>query len=483
MTHTGPKAALSRWRQNLSRPVSGQSLAVFRFLFGAMIFWDFWRFILDDRLWRYWIEPEFHFSYPGFGWITAPPEPWVHVAWIGVGISAIMVATGLFYRAAIFALTLLFGWFFLIDAAEYLNHFYLVLLYALILCCLPAARVWSLDAWLFPRRQAVPYAAVYILRVQTEIMLVFAGLVKLTPDWLAGEPLGLWIRDRTAGMWLEPLAQHDGLIVAACWLVIALHVLGAPLLLWRRTRFAVFLLYCVFHIGNAWAFNIGIFPWLTIAATTIFFAPDWPSRLLRRLGIARFDTVPPSPCRAELLPRAAMLAMAIWIAVQIALPLRGLAFASEVRWSGDGHRFSWRMRIYDRFADGVFVVTDRDTGQQWIVHPDDFLTPRQTDKMLVRADLVHQFANHLARIWAEEGSDVSVTAEICKSLNGRPCQPFINPKVDLTQVAVNPFGSDPWVMPLDIPVWGVAQNRATLAMGATDQSSSLGRPDDLLEHR
>jgi hypothetical protein len=40
----------------------------------------------------------------------------------------------------------------------------------------------------------VPYAAVFILRAQVEIMLIFAGLVKLTPDWLAGEPLGLWLR-------------------------------------------------------------------------------------------------------------------------------------------------------------------------------------------------------------------------------------------------------------------------------------------------
>ena len=479
MTPNGLTAPLARWRLHLSRPVSGQSLAVFRILFGALIFWDFWRFILHDRVWRYWIEPEFHFSYPGFGWVSAPSELWVHIAWAGIGISAVMVAIGLFYRVAIVVLTLLFGWFFLIDAAEYLNHFYLVLLYALILCCLPAARVWSLDARLFPRPQTVPYGAVHILRVQTEIMLIFAGLVKLTPDWLAGEPLGLWIRDRTAGMWLEPLAQHDWLIAAACWLVIALHVLGAPLLLWHRTRLAVFLIYCVFHMGNAWAFNIGIFPWLTIAATTIFFAPDWPSKLLARLGV-RLPETPAMASGATLLPRAAMLAMALWIAVQIALPLRGLAFDSEVRWSGDGHRFSWRMRIYDRFAEGVFIVTDRQTGQQWVVHPDDFLTMRQTDKMLVRSDLVHQFANHLARIWAAEGREVSVRAEICKSLNGRPCQDFIDPTVDLTQVRVNRFGADPWVVPLEIPVWGVGQNRQ---IAAAVQSSSPDDEDEIRDHR
>ncbi|WP_018634450.1 HTTM domain-containing protein [Neomegalonema perideroedes] len=453
------KDRLSAFRLRLSQPVSALSLAVFRICFGALIFWDVLRFIHYDRVWRYWVAPEFHFSYPGFSWVSAPPEPWIQILWGVLGLAALMVALGLFYRLAVIVLTLLFAWFFLIDAAEYLNHFYLVLLYGFLLCFLPAARVWSLDALIRRRRgrpepEAVPYAAVFLLRAQTEIMLIFAGLVKLTPDWLAGEPLGIWMRERTAGLWLEPLARQDWLIVAACWAVIALHVLGAPLLLWRRTRLTVFLIYGVFHIGNAWAFNIGIFPWLTIAATTIFFAPDWPARFLRRPLAATPEAAPRKPVSS-----LALAAMACWIALQLALPLRGTFFDSEVRWSGDGHRFSWRMRIYDRQAEGRFLVKDRATGQEWIVDPVAFLTPRQADKMLVRSDLVRQFAAHLAEVWRAAGYEVSVRAEICKSLNGRPCQDFIDPQVDLTQVRSNPFGADPWVKPLEIPVWGAARAR------------------------
>ncbi len=445
---------LSAFRLRLSEPVAAHSLAAFRILFGALIFWDSLRFVHYDRIWRYWVAPEFHFSYPGFSWVSAPPEPWIHILWGVLGLAALMTALGLLYRLAILALTLIFAWFFLIDAAEYLNHFYLALIYGFLLCFLPAARVWSLDRLIFRRKareETVPYASVLLLRVQTEIMLVFAGLVKLTPDWMAGEPLGIWMRERTAGLWMEPLARQDWLIVAACWTVIALHVLGAPLLLRRRTRLPVFLIYCAFHIGNAWSFNIGIFPWLTIAATTIFFDPDWPARLLRRPVATS-----PEGGRGEPVSSLALAAMACWIAVQIALPLRGLLFDSEVRWSGDGHRFSWRMRIYDRQAEGRFLVTDRATGQEWIVDPVAFLTPRQTDKMLVRSDLVRQFAAHLAEVWRAEGHEVSVRAEICKSLNGRPCQEFVDPNVDLTQVRTNFFGSDPWVKPLEIPVWGVA---------------------------
>ncbi|MCF3974277.1 HTTM domain-containing protein [Paracoccus salsus] len=446
----------------LSQDVPAQSLAVFRILFGALLVWDCWRFIRDDRIWRYWVAPDFHFAYPGFAWVRPLPEPWLQLAWLALGAAALLVMLGLFYRLAIVVLTGLFAYFFLLDAAEYLNHFYLVLLYALILCCLPAARVWSLDALLRPTgRTTVPRLSIVMLRAQTEIVLIHAGLVKLTPDWLRGQPLGMWLRERTEGLWIAPAFQQDWLIVLACWGVIVLHVLGAPLLLWRRTRLAVFLVYCAFHAANAWFFNIGIFPWLTIAASTIFFAPDWPARL--HPGLAIRPVTPERGARGPL-PAIVLIAAGVWLAVQVALPVRGAAFASETRWSGDGHRFSWRMRLFDRQAVGSFVVTDRDSGDSWRVDPDAYLTPRQTDKMLVRADMVHQFANHLAGLWRAQGHDVAVRAQICKSLNGRPCQLFIDPATDLTRARRNLFGPDPWVLPLDIAHWGLADDARTAGL-------------------
>jgi vitamin K-dependent gamma-carboxylase len=285
---------LTRATAALSAPVSGLSLAVFRIALGGLLVLDCWRFVHHDRVYRYWVQPEFHFTYPGFGWITPLPEPWIHAAWLLMGLSALFVMLGLFYRLSIVILTVTFGYFFLLDKAEYLNHFYLVLLFLILMCFLPAHRQLSLDARLRPSvaRSHVPYAAIFVLRVQMEIMLVFAGLVKLTPDWLAGEPLGMWLRAQSDDFALGFLFHHDWVILAAAWGTVALHVLGAPLLLWERTRLPVFLVYCVFHSANAIFFNIGIFPWLTIAATTIFFAPDWPRRAARWL-LGRFEALPP----------------------------------------------------------------------------------------------------------------------------------------------------------------------------------------------
>jgi hypothetical protein len=455
-------------REALSRPVSPLSLAVFRIAVGAMLVWDCWRFIRYDRIYRYWIEPDFHFTYPGFHWVAPLPEPWIWFAWLAMGVCALLVMVGLFYRVAVVALTVLFSYFFLLDKAEYLNHFYLVILFLILLCFMPAHRALSLDAKLFPsvRGERVSYANVAVLRLQMEIMLIYAGLVKLTPDWLAGEPLGLWLRSQSEDFTFGFLFHYDWVILAGTWGTVALHVLGAPLLLWHRTRLATFLVYCTFHAANSVFFNIGIFPWLTIAATTIFFAPDWPLRLARwfhGLFEALPPQIPPAASRAagagaiRLIPMTALAAIATWTAVQIALPIRAGAFPTEVRWSGDGHRFSWRMRIYDRRAEGVFIVRSGD--ETWEVDPRDYLSDRQSSKMLVRSDMIHQFANHLEAVWREAGhGDVEVRAEIWKSLNGRPPQPFVDADVDLTAVDLAYARSDPWVLPIRIPVWGIAEN-------------------------
>jgi len=466
-----------RLREYLGQRVSGQSLAVFRILFGALILLDSGRFFWHDRIARYWVVPEFHFTYPGFGWVVPLPEPWIQIAWLVLALSAFLVMIGLFYRIAIIVLAILFSYFFLLDQAEYLNHFYLVILFAILLCVLPVHRVWSVDSLLRPPRGSdVPYAAVFILRLQMEIMLLFAGLVKLTPDWLAGEPLGMWLRrraDYVPGGWLF---EYDVVILAAAWGTVILHVVGAPLLLWRRTRLAVVILYSIFHVLNAVFFNIGIFPWLTIAATLIFFDPDWPGQLLSHFRRWTGSTAPvaasPKPA-PSVLPRYAFAAIVVWAVIQVALPLRSLAFSSEVRWAGDGHRFSWRMRIFDRKAEGYFRITSKADGKQWLVDPKDYLTPRQASIMLTRADMIHQFANHLATLWKDEGhGEVAVYAEIRKSLNGRPMQIYIDPSVDLASTPYNLFAPDPWVLQLERPVWGLEDNRRAAAASAASAKSA-----------
>lgn len=151
-----------------------------------------------------------------------------------------------------------------------------------------------------------------------------------------------------------------------------------------------------------------------------------------------------------------MVFLGLWFAVQLYLPLRQALFPTLVGWSGDGHRFSWRMRIHDRDADGTFRVHSGD-GQVTVVDPYDWLTGRQADTMLTRPDMIHDFDGMLAHAWREAGhADVAVFAEIEMSLNGPPHVTFINPAVDLTTVRYDWWGTDDWVLR---PAHRVAEGR------------------------
>lgn len=448
---------LDRFVALLHERVSVQSLAVFRMCFGLILAYDVWRFFRADRIYRYYVEPDFLFSYYGFSWVKPLPAPYIYYAWGLVGVLAILVALGLFYRAAIIGFTLLFSWFFLLDKAQYLNHFYMVILYAGLLCLLPANRAYSLDAVVFPRLRSdtVPRWSVWALRTQTEIILIYAGLVKITEDWLKSEPLGIWLREQAEDLPFGDLFYHDWVIALGAYGTIALHLLGAPLLLFKATRLPVFIVYCVFHVSNGFFFNIGIFPWLTIAVTTIFFAPNWP-QLFARWLLGRFEAVPPLPVPAPAppLPRtrasAALVGvLAVWMVLQVLIPLRFALYPGEVRWAGDGHRFAWRMRMYDRQGRGTFEVVDAATGQEWVVEPTEFLTDRQASIMLTRPDMILQFAHYLERTWAERGhDDVRVHAHVEMSLNGRPYQALVKPEADLAAQEWRPWRSADYVTEL-----------------------------------
>lgn len=459
MTASHPEAKgnssgrIAALRLHLSEPVSIQSLAVLRIVFGAILLWDCWRYIKYTRIERYYVEPVVNFPYFGLDFIQPLPEPWIHIAWLGVGLTAALIMLGLFYRVATIGFLLIFGYFFLLDKTQYLNHNYMVLLYAFLLALAPANRAFSLDArfGLTERSLYVPRWSVSALKLQTEVILVYAGIVKITDDWLRGEPLRMWMHARVDDVWIAPIFQHDGILLAAAWGTVALHILGAPLLLWHKTRLPVFLVYFSFHVSNSIFFNIGIFPWITIAVTTIFFAPDWPQRLLRRvLGLVEDLPAPRVPAipAPRLISSGLLGVLAVWFAVQIVVPQRQLLFPNLVGWTGDGHRFSWRMRIYDRDAQGHFRVV-ADDGSYWIVDPEHYLTRRQARSVLTRTDLIHEFAGWLETRWAEDGyGDVAVYARIEKSLNGRPDQLYIDPEVDLTAVSYNLFRPDPWVLPI-----------------------------------
>lgn len=441
----------------LYRRIDGASLAVFRIAFGALMLWDVWKYFAYDWIGLMYVTPRFHFTYYGFGWVAPWPGDLMYVHFAVMGVLAFLIMIGLFYRVAIVLFLIAFTHVFLIDQVEYLNHFYLVILLNILMVFVPANRVYALDALLWNRsrpRQTQVYAwNLWIVRAQMEVMLIFAGIVKINPDWLRLQPLEMWLAERSHLALIGPYLTESWVVAVGAYGVILLHVVGAPLLLFRRTRLPVFVAYAVFHLANHVFFNIGIFPWLTLAGTTLFFAPDWPRRLFfRRLPVACGREPEPAVARDTPAPmhrRSVIVLLGLWVASQVLIPMRHHLYPGDTSWTEQGHRFAWQMKLRDKRSRAAFVVVDPRNGEVWQVDTRHFLTARQAVRMSNRPDMILQFAHHLAERWQAEhgGQAPAVYAQVWTSMNGRPAQLMIDPRRNLTNVERSLAPAD-WIMPL-----------------------------------
>jgi hypothetical protein len=463
----GTQAAARSWRDRMFDPVDIGSIAVFRIVLGLLLFRDMYRFHAFDGIKSFYIDPPYTFAFYGMDFIRPLPGNGMYVLFAVLTVCSLLIAVGLFYRVAIVIFVAGFTYLFLMEQAQYLNHFYFAGLLAFLMIFIPASRGWSLDALIAGRSQdaKVPAWCLWILRVQMEIMLIYAGIVKLNPDWLQGEPLGKWLAQSAdlpiIGSWL----LNDTVILIGAWGSAFLHLIGAVMLLFKSTRLYAFLLYCCFHLANAVFFNIGIFPWLTIVATALFFDPDWPKVVWRKVtgffGLSpATDSSTASVASAQpwTIPSPAMRMTIIyllvaWTAVQILVPNRHLLWPGYTGWTEQGYYFSWQMMLRQKMARAVFYVRDLDTDREWLVDPRDHLRPMQVNFLAKRPEMVRQFAHYIEREWARRYGtrDVEVRAFTAASLNGRRAQTLIDPTRDLTEVGYS-FGNSNWILPLKQPM-------------------------------
>ena len=439
----------------LFAPVDIASLACFRIAFGALMAWEVTRYFGHRWIQASYVQPTFHFKYYGFEWIEPWPGHGMYVHFAALGALALCLMIVLFYRAAAGLFFLGVSYVFLLDQAYYLNHLYLISLLSLLLVFVPAHRALSFDAWRRPALQAstAPAWALWLLRAQVGIPYFYAGLAKLNGDWLRGEPMRQWL---AKGASLPVIGPSLGTEWATFFSYGALvfDLLVVPALLFRPSRPFAFALAMVFHGLNAMLFSIGVFPWLMIAATTLFFPPEWP----RRFGVPlpRSPVTDPAWDAARLLPRqrAALAVLGGYLAVQLLFPLRHFLYPGNVNWTEEGHRFSWHMKLRDKEARALFRLRDASTGTTWEVSPRWHLTRRQAEEMASRPDMILQFAHHLAAEARRRGqARVEVRALVTATLNGRRPQALVDPEVDL---AKEPRSLRPawWIMPLREPLAG-----------------------------
>jgi hypothetical protein len=425
------------WLGAAASPVDGASLGAVRVAVGLVGILSAGRIVAYGWIDSLYAGPSHRFTYLGFGWVPQPGRAGMVGLVALLAVASVALVVGWRTRLASFGLLVAVGWIELIDATTYLNHYWFLTLVAALGVVVPLGASASLDARRAGGPTTIAQGWVWLIRFQVGVVYAFAGLAKLSGDWLVrAEPLRLWLPARAhlplVGGLLDEAATAHVLSVAGA----AFDCAVVPLLLWRRTRLAAWIVLVGFHMATWALFPIGVFPWLMIGMATVFFEPAWPRRAL-----ARFRPVAvPRVTRRRGHPIALGLAAA-WIVVQVALPLRHLALPGDHHWTGEGYRFAWNVLLTERSGSVTFLVRDPATGERWVADASELYTPNQLRVMATEPDLIHQAALAIA-----DDRDLEVRVDAWVSLNGRPPAPLIDPDVDLAAEPRDPW-PDAWILP------------------------------------
>jgi len=440
----------------LFRPVDNASIAFFRIAFGLTSFFHVWSVLDQDRVRRRYIDPPFLFSFPGLDWVQRPPGDWTLAIWFATAGAALLIALGLFYRAAIVFFFVAHTYVIHLDQSIFWNHYYVVSLFAFLMMFVPAHRSHSLDVvWrrLAPAEVA-PAWCLWVLRGQMAVIYFFAGVAKLNADWLAGRPLNLYLPGEGSFPFLSSLFNQHWFHLATSWAGLGFDLLIVPLLLWPRTRVAAFAAAVAFHLINSLIFNIEAFPWFAIVATTLFFSPSWP----RRIGLWNNDPEPDVSHRAvperwgqlRTSQRAGLVLMVLHFTIQIVLPLRHYAYPGDVNWNTEGDLWAWRMLLVETRHDTVFTMKSISTGAECRIDPLDYIHDGQWHKLGFRPDMMAQFADRVAEsVWDRKHERVTVHVYSAVSVNGDDYAALVSPDTDL--VSVDRAWHNDWVLPRKPP--------------------------------
>jgi vitamin K-dependent gamma-carboxylase len=430
---------MDKW---LFTQVDNSALVLFRMLFGLLIACEAFGSIALGAVRRLFIDPEFTFTFIGFEFLEPLPASGMYVLYSVMGIAGLLVMVGYKYRMAMLFYAVGWAYVYLMQKSSYNNHCYLLMLLNFIMVLLPANRSASMDARLDPyfRREHMSRWIYIFIVAFLGIVYAYASVAKFYPDWLDGSfPKYLM---STRGRDFEVL-QQDWAHQAIMYFGLFFDLLTVPFLLWKRTRWLAVIASVFFHIFNSVVFQIGIFPYLALSFLLFFFSTEVLHRRLiwKKVYYAAAEVIVPKT------KKLIVVSGTLFLLLMLLLPLRHWVIEDDVLWTEEGHRLSWRMMLRSRSGSGTFYVVEKDTGKKTPVHLPHYLSPKQQRSVQSKPDFIWQFAQKLEEIYADDGKEIEVYADLKVSINGRPRKQFTDPTVDLTKEEWNHFKHHSWIMP------------------------------------
>lgn len=283
--------------------------------------------------------------------------------------------------------------------------------------------------------------------LQMWIVYTYAAIAKIYPDWFNATFPQVLMASKSHYWLVGDFLQQRWVHYSIAWFGFLFDLLIIPALLWRKTRKPAFIAAIFFHLFNSFIFHIGIFPYLALALVVFFF----PSRTINRIFLkGRKPYYEGNEIRVPAYKPLLVTVFSVWFIVQIALPVRHHFFQDNVLWTEEGHRLSWRMMLRSKGGSSTFKVVEKGTTDTIYVDKSKYLSTKQLRAINSKPDMLWQFAQRLKRDYAAEGKDVQVFINARVRVNGRPAQPFIDPKIDIAAEKWHHFKHHDWILPSNI---------------------------------
>ena len=439
-----------------NKHTDARPLVVFRILFGLMMFASVIRFWANGWIDKLYIKPTFFFSYYGFEWVK-PVGNYTYLIFVICALASLFIAFGYKYRFAIILFFLSFTYIELMDKTNYLNHYYFVSVLSFLLIFLPANVQFSVDAFLRKKEyNLIPRWTIDSVKLLLGIVYFYAGLTKLNSDWLfRAMPLKIWLPSKyDLPIIGNNLMQQDWFHYVMSWGG-ALYDLIIPfLLIYRKTRPFAFILVIFFHVFTRVLFPIGMFPYIMIVSSLIFFDANFHKKIMYWLGnMLRINHLRLLQIKeynfSSYYGKIITGIILIFFSIQLALPWRYFLYPGELFWTEEGYRYSWRVMLMEKAGYANFKIVDEKTGNYFYVKNEDFLTPYQEKQMSFQPDFILEYAHYLGDHFSRQGhQNIQVFVESYVALNGRMSRPYINPKIDLYREKES-FYHKNWILPFE----------------------------------
>lgn len=439
------------WKKNISKlwePVNSISIDLFRKIFAVLLILQVGEFYSADMIGKSFLLPKTNIPFEFSAWLPVLHGKLIHIPFILQIISGVLLFSNKYSRVGALLYLLNFGYIFLLDLSYYNNHFYFILLLCLFFIFYNPVKIKNINY--------VPKILLYLFQFQIVVVYFYGGIAKLNADWLFHqEPMREMLSLSNSHHWPESIVYiytYGGLLFD---LMIGFFLLKSST---RKTAIIATILFHIFnHImfsskGNA---SIGLFPFLMISTNLLFIDPEkvqswfltkFPA-YFKKDAVKKNSTTSVTTFTVQR-KKIILISTFLFVLAQLLLPLRHFLIPGNVDWTGEGHYFSWRMKIRSKSpVNTIYVKSDASAPLQK-VEPFTVLNTLQYQAVCNDPASMLFFVRYLKDMGKKMGMKAPEFYLSWKcSMNGHPATTVVDSTIEFSTLTHHPLSGDKWILP------------------------------------